>query len=255
MTYGLWLSAGGLQTNEYRQTVLANNLANANTTGFKHDLAVIHERRMESATAPGGGRFRHPVMEGLTGGAWVRPTIHTFEQGSFERTGSPLDLALEGDGFLTVTDGKEVRYTRDGRLSLNGEGELVMVAGAGRWRVADEAGRPILVDPYSGGQIAIANDGTVRQGEDVVSRLGLRSFDDRTELTKEGANLYRHHGATFKTSTARVRSGFLERSTFDPIQGLASMIEVSRAYQMNANLLSLQDQTIGMAVTTVGRIG
>ena len=73
MDYGLWLSAAGLQANEYRQALIANNLANAETVGFKHDLAVIRERRTEVAEG-GGGRFAHDLLDGLTGGSGVAPT-------------------------------------------------------------------------------------------------------------------------------------------------------------------------------------
>lgn len=255
MTYGLWLSTAGLQVNEYRQSIQANNLANANTTGFKHDLAVIHERRTESRTGADNRRFAHPMLDNLTGGAWARPTIHTFQRGDFERTGNPLDLAIEGDGFLSVSDGKEARYTRDGGLTINQDGELMLVAGQGRWHVLDDAGSPIAIDPSGDGKIEVSTDGIIRQGGKTIARLGVAEFADTSMLTKVGANLYRNHGQAPTASNSRIRSGFLELSTVDPINGLAGMIEVSRAYQINANLISLQDQTIGLAVTTVGRIG
>jgi len=254
MTYGLWLSAGGLQINEYRQSLLANNLANSSTTGFKHDLAVIHERAVESRDEPGGQRFAHGVLDHLTGGSWVRPTVHTFEKGDFERTDNPLDVAIDGTGFLSVSDGTETRYTRDGSMTLNRNGELVMSAGQGRWRVLDEGGAPILLDP-AGGEIEIGGDGTVHQGGESVGRLGVVDFDDTEQLSKVGANLYVNHGAAMRPAESAIRSRYLEMSTVSPVKALAEMIEASRAYQVNANLISLQDQTIGQAVTTVGRIG
>ncbi len=255
MTYGLWLSTAGLQTNEYRQAILANNLANANTTGFKQDLAVIQERNVESRAKGINGRFANPVLDGLTGGAWVRPTIHTFERGDFEKTGNPLDVAIDGDGFLSVSDGSETRFTRDGRLTTNRNGELVLVASQGRWRVLDAGGKPIRIDPQNGGKISITEDGSVRQDGVSVGRLGVVDFADKTQLSKAGGNLYRNHGDTPVPSSSRVRGEHLELSTVNPVNGLAGMIEVSRAYQLNASLITLQDQTIGMAVSTVGRIG
>ncbi len=255
MTYGLWLSAAGLQVNDYRQSLLANNLANANTTAFKHDLAVIHERVMESRTSPGGGRFAHPVLDDLTGGPWVRPTIHSFEEGAFEQTGNALDVAIEGSGFLAVSDGIETRYTRDGRMTLNREGDLVMVAGEGRWHVLDEVGAPIRLNLALGSRPEILEDGTLRQDGNEVARVGLHEFADRSQLRKVGTNLYRNHGDNPTASAGVLRSGYVEQSTVNPVNGLARMIEASRAYEMNANLISLQDQTIGLAATTVGRIG
>jgi len=255
MTYGLWLSTAGLQTNEYRQAILANNLANANTTGFKQDLAVIQERNVESRVKGNNGRFANPVLDGLTGGAWVRPTVHTFERGDFERTGNPLDVAIDGDGFLSVSDGNETRFTRDGRLTTNRNGDLVLVAGEGRWRVLDRNAQPIRIDTQNGGKISITEDGSVRQDDASVGRLGVVDFADKTQLSKSGSNLYRNHGDVPVQSSSRIRSEHLELSTVNPVNGLAGMIEVSRAYQLNASLITLQDQTIGMAVSTVGRIG
>jgi len=254
MTYGLWLSAGGLQINEYRQALLANNLANAGTTGFKHDLAVIHERAVASRDAPGERQFSNPVLDSLTGGPWVRPTVHTFEKGDFERTDNPLDVAIDGPGFLTVNNGADTRFTRDGRLTLNRNGELVMAAGQGRWRVLDDGGSPILLNP-TGGDIEISEDGTVRQGDERVGRLGVVDFADSSQVSKIGTNLYVNHGGAPASSASAIRSRYLELSTVNPVNGLAQMIEASRAYQINANLISLQDQTIGLAVSTVGRIG
>lgn len=254
MTYGLWLSTAGLQVNEYRQSIMANNLANTSTVGFKHDLAVIQERPVESASGP-NSRFANPVLDRLTGGLWVRPTVQTFAQGDLDHTGAPLDVAIDGDGFFAVRDGAQTRYTRDGRMTLNRKGELVMVAGGGRMRILDDDGTPIRIDTASGGPVTITRDGKVLQNDDEVATIALVDFADRTQLTKTGANLYRNHGAPPTTATGRLKSGYVERSTSDPVRGLAAMIEVSRAYQLNANLISLQDQTVGQAVNRVGRIG
>ncbi len=80
MTYGLWLSAGGLQINQYRQDIVSNNLANVDTAGFKRDLAVIHERPVEAHNA-NGPSLGHKLLDRLSGGNWVRPTYTSFEQG------------------------------------------------------------------------------------------------------------------------------------------------------------------------------
>ena len=155
MTYGLWLSAGGLQVNQYRQEIVTNNLANVETVGFKRDLAVIHERLVESQRSPDGPRYTHGLLDALSGGNWVRPTYTSFEQGDLVRTGGDLDAAINGDGFFTVREGNNLRYTRDGRFTLNRAGELVMVAGEGRVKVVDQSGRPIALDP-DGKKITIA---------------------------------------------------------------------------------------------------
>ena len=88
-----------------------------------------------------------------------------------------------------------------------------------------------------------------------MGRVALFEFADRSKLAKSGQNLFVNRGAPGTISDNAIRSGYVERSTVDPIKGIAGMIAVSRAYQLNAHMISLQDQTIGQAVTTVGRIG
>ena len=255
MTYGLWSSAGGLQVNEYRQSLAANNMANVDTVGFKHDLAVIHERRVESAADVMQAPYAHKLLDGLSGGVWVRPTYTSFDQGALEETGRGLDVALLGDGFFTVAEGDEVRYTRDGRFVPNGEGELVMVAGDGRCRVLDAGGSPVMIDPALG-EVHVGNDGTVYQGETAVARLGVVDFDDHTMLRKVGKSVFENVGAADPVpATPDVKGGYVERSTVDPVAGLINMIEVTRAYELNARMISLQDDTLGQAVTRIGRIG
>jgi flagellar basal-body rod protein FlgF len=252
MDYGLWLSAAGMQVNEYRQDLIANNLANIETVGFKHDLAVISERRVESQANPAESRFADPVLDGMTGGTWVRPTYHSFEQGVLVKTDQPLDVAIEGNGFFTVRDGDQVRYTRDGRFAINPRGELVSAADGGRLRILDEEGSPIRVDRSQ--SVTISPTGVVLQGSEPVAKLGVVDVDDPQKLRKVGGNLFVGVGETAKPSTSQVYPGFVERSTADPVGMLAQMIEAARAYEANARMVTLQDELTGRAVTQIGRI-
>ncbi|HSW44032.1 MAG TPA: flagellar hook-basal body complex protein, partial [Phycisphaerae bacterium] len=114
MVYGAYLSAGGLLVNQYRMEVLANNLANAETAGFKQDLTVVRERRPASAVRMAGLDASDPRLGDSTGGSLVAPTVTSFEPGPIETTGRPLDVALSGEGFFRVEGpGGEERYTRD----------------------------------------------------------------------------------------------------------------------------------------------
>ncbi|HRX87738.1 MAG TPA: flagellar hook-basal body protein [Phycisphaerae bacterium] len=254
MTYGLWLSAGGMQVNEYRQSIMANNLANVDTVGFKHNLAVIHERRMESAANPADQPYSNAMLDKLSGGMWVKPTYTSFNQGALEETGRALDLALEGNGFFTVSDGQDVRYTRDGRLLVDQDGTLRSVVGEGRYRVLDAAGQPIVLDRTLGAPV-VGKDGAVMQGNAKVAQLGLVDFADHDALRKTGAGMFQNAGTqAAERATPMVHAGHVERSTMDPITGMVDMIEVSRAYQLNAQMVSLQDTTLGEAVSRVGRI-
>jgi len=252
-SYGLWLSAAGMKVNEHRQTLLANNMANAQTTGFKHDLAVVMQRRVESKENAGGLPFAHPVLDGLPGGVNVRPAYHSEEQGPIEWTGKPLDVAIQGEGFFAVSDGEVTRYTRNGEFAANSQGELVMANEAGRWRVLDEGGAPIRMDE-AGGELSVSDRGTVRQGNIVVGTIGLMTSEDPRALRKVGENLFEASTEGMKPASGRLITGSREGSTFDVMQGLASMIEASRAYQMNATLIQLQDQLTQQAVSTLGRV-
>lgn len=252
-SYGFWLSAAGMKVNDLRQTLHANNLANAQTTGFKEDLALILARPVESAESADAMRYGHPVLDGLAGGLEVRPTYHNFATGAVEHTGRPLDVAIEGDGFLAVTDGTVTRYTRDGEMSQNLAGKLVLSAGGGRWRVLDDAGAAIALNP-AGGPVRIAGDGTIRQRNEVIARLGTYDAKDRQALRKVGENLFDAGDATMEPVAGHFRAESREESNYDPLKGLASLIEASRAYQLNATMIQLQDQVTGQAVTTVGRI-
>lgn len=252
-SYGVWLSAAGMKVNEHRQEVLANNMANAQTTAFKQDLAVIRERAVESRENEHGFEFRHPVLDNLPGGVNVRQSHHDFSQGPIDHTRRPLDVAIVGDGFFVVSDGETQRYTRNGEFAVNAEGELVLAAADGRWRVLDDTDQEFTFDPELE-EPRVSSNGTIRQGDEVIGQLQLVTVDDQQHLRKLGENLYElTEGIPTKVS-GRVEPGALENSNFDVMTGLATMIEASRAYEMNANLLRMQDQMTDRVVTTVGRL-
>ncbi len=255
MTYGLWLSAAGMQANQYRQEVMTNNMANVTTVGFKKDLAVMRERLVEGKTAM-GGRFGNDLLDNMSGGSFVTPTYHSFEAGPMRRTGNPLDAAVKGDAFFGVQVGNDVKYTRDGRFAINQNNELIMVANEGRAKVLDESGAPIALLPGKFGDPVVGANGVIRQGRQTVGKIGLFEFEDRNALRKTGGNLFSLTKGVAKPATSSsLMTEMVEGSTVDPVGGLATMIEVSRAYQLNAQMISLQDSTIGQSVSRLGRIG
>lgn len=252
MNYGLWLSAMGLQVNEHRQAVIANNLANLNTAGFKRDLAVFQERQLESQAALGGAAFRHDLLDGLTGGTWLNPTVTEFTQGPLE-DGGPLDLAIDGDGFFAIQIEQETRYTRDGRFTLSESGELVTAAGG--HAVLDDAGQPIHVGKVATQRIGVGAGGEITIGNQSVATLGLIDFEDRSLLAKAGENTFDGRHAKPIEANGQVRQGHTEASTVEPTTELVSMIEAARAYEMNAMLISYQDGMVSRVVSDVGRVG
>lgn len=252
-SYGEWLAAAGMKVNEHRQTVFANNLANMATAGFKEDLVVVRERRVASREVPGAISFGHPVLDGLGGGIDVRPTNFRSSQGPIESTGRGLDVAIQGDGFFVVNDGEQTRYTRNGQFMVNSKGELVSSGGDGRWRVLDEGNNRIVVDP-TGADVTVTGDGTVLQGREVVGVLGAVKPREMQAMRKVGETLFDRGEAEVSAIRPRLVSGAIEASNVDVMSGLTSMIEVTRAYEMNANVLRMHDQMTNEAVNTVGRL-
>lgn len=251
MVYGIYQSAAGLQLNQYRQEVLANNLANLETAGFKHDMTAVRERPLATRESMGQPGFSDRSLNGLTGGSYVAPTYTSFAQGPLEHTGGRLDAGLFGQGFFTVQDGDAVRYTRDGRFVTNGDGELTTVSGH---QVLGDGGQPIVVPDGDVGKVTITASGEVRAGANRLGRLAIVDFEDKQQLRKLGGNLFDAGDAEPVEAHATLQPGFIEGSTVEPTQAMVSMIEVSRAYELNATLVGLADGTLGRAVNDIARL-
>lgn len=251
MVYGIYQSAGGMIVNQYRHSVLANNLANLDTAGFKHDLTVVRERKVQSRERMEGWSLSDRVLDRMTGGSLVAPTVTAFEKGAIQDTGGRLDAAISGEGFFTVGDGAGVRYTRDGRFTISKEGLLVTVGGK---PVLDGQGRQIEVPKEARARVRIDGDGSVRAGEDVFGQIGVVEFADRSLLCKVGGNLFESLGARAEAVAPQLRTAAIESSTVDATKSMVSMIEVARAYELNANMVSMADTTLSRAVNDIGRL-
>ncbi|HQE28249.1 MAG TPA: flagellar basal-body rod protein FlgF [Phycisphaerae bacterium] len=252
MVYGIYQSAAGLQLNQYRQEVLANNLANLETAGFKHDLTVVRERPLAMREPGGRPDWSNRTLNGLTGGSYVAPTYTSFAQGPLEHTGGRLDVALFGSGFFTVQDGDAIRYTRDGRFVVNPNGELTTVSGH---IVLGEDGSPIRIPAEVADKVTITAGGDVRAGDLQLGRLAVVDFENKQALRKIGGNLFDAGQAEPVEAQATLQPGFYEGSTVEPTKAMVSMIEVSRAYELNATLVGLADSTLGRAVNDIARLG
>ncbi len=249
MIYGLYHSAAGMLTNEYRQAVLANNLANADTVGFKRDVATLAER-LPAAQA---GRRRGSTAAGLadlSGGLWLGQTYTDYDQAGKIRTDNPYDIALDGPGFLCVDSAGRRLYTRDGRMTLSPDG--LLVAASDGSPILGQGGVPIRLNPR-GGPPSIDTQGRVIQDGALVGQLELVDFDDYSVLRKVGAARLTGPEAGAVPAPVLVQAGYLEGSGVEPLSELVSMIEASRAYQMNARMISLQDDSVGKLINVVMR--
>lgn len=249
MIYGLYHSAAGMLTNEYRQAVLANNLANADTVGFKPDLAVFAER-VPAQTAGRRTGPSAPDLAGLSGGLWLGQTYTDHSEASKTRTDEPLDVAIDGPGFLTVTAGGRRLLTRDGRMTMDADGRLVAVSDGAP--ILGRGGMPIHLNPHGARDtIQIDEDGRIQQDGQFVGELELVDLPDYRVLQKVGQGRFSAPEAALGPAAAFVKAGYTESSGVQPLPELVSMIEASRAYQMNAQMISLQDRTAGRLISVL----
>jgi flagellar basal-body rod protein FlgF/flagellar basal-body rod protein FlgG len=218
--------------------VVANNVANVNTNGFKADRSLFEEYLQSGAHEDnfGGSDRRVSFVQD-------RASFHDFAAGNTEQTKNPLDVSIDGRGFLAVQTPAGERYTRDGGLQINNLGQLVTAGGN---PVLGTSG-PIVFQPTDK-QISIASDGnvTVLEGtgrtDSVRGKLRLVSFADAQKLVKEGSNLYSagQGVAAQPDTTSRVRQGYIEKSNVNSIMEMSRMIEITRTYTQISALLQQQ---------------
>lgn len=254
MLYGLYLSASGVITSSHKQDVIANNLANAETTGFRRDVPLFQERLTEAQLDRSRGRQTNPLLEGLGGGIFASPTHIDVGTGDFEPTGGNLDVAIEGNGYFLVDDNGTQRLTRNGNFRIEGQ-HLVMGDGSGR-RILDSQHRPIQLDGNLASQTLIARDGQITQADELAGQIGVFEVADPQNLTKQGGTLLNHPNASKlpATGASPLRSEFIERANVDPTTELTALMEAQRELEANANMIRYQDQTLSKLVNEVGRI-
>jgi flagellar basal-body rod protein FlgF len=219
--------------------VVANNIANLNTTGFKSDGAVFEEFIGQTARASGVSRADSRVSFVRDRATWI-----DMSQGPMERTGNSLDVAIDGAGFLAVQTPRGERYTRNGALQINAEGQLVTSEG---FQVLGESG-PIVLQPKDR-DIAISKDGTisVREGntaktESQRGKMRVVGFDKPGQLQKDGAGTFTapQNVTAQPAANARIVQGAIEKSNVRAVLEMTRMIEVTRSYTQVATMLSQQ---------------
>ncbi|HSZ56269.1 MAG TPA: flagellar basal-body rod protein FlgF [Tepidisphaeraceae bacterium] len=249
MIYGLYISATGIAANSYKQDVIANNLANSETAGFKRDVAAFKQRLTAAQEGRAVGSWSDSILEGLGGGMFAMPNQIDLAPGSLQETGSPLDVAISGDGFFAVRENGKTLLTRDGRFTVNRDGQLVLSSGQ---PVLDSAGQPIAIAPDA--PVAIDAEGEISQNGQPVAQLGLVDPADKSTLTKAGGNLLDPGDSPLRPIETRVRSQFVEQSNVDPATEMADLMNTQRQLEANANMIQMQDQTLQRLVNDVGKI-
>lgn len=248
MPYGFYISAEGAVAQAARLETIANNLANVDTPGFKRDLALCQARFAEEIAQgtdfPGS---RSP--NDLGGGVMVLETKTDHSQGPLKNTGSPTDFAVRGGGYFLVRQGEADMLTRAGNFSFTPAGMLVNQDG---YPVLSDAGTPIVIDPAQPWQCS--PQGVIQQAG-VEQPLAMVEPESLGDLAKAGENLFFPLGPVqaVPPGVRSVAQGFIEGSGVKATVEMMEMIETSRAFEANVNLVRAQDQLVGTLVSRVLR--
>ena len=243
MLRGIYIAASRPLAESARQDVIANNLANATTTGFKRSESTAHP--FSSMLLHNMGQAGAPAIGTMAMGAQVDGSDRIDSPGALRVTGNRLDMALIGTGNFTIDTPNGRRYTRDGSFGLGSNGHLVTKEGNDVLGVAG----PITLDR---GEVKIAADGTISQGGTVKGKLLLTALDPESVAT-EGNSLYT--GTPAGTPTARVRQNHLESSTVNVVSEMVDLIRVMRSFEANQKSVHAHDEALLASVTKVGAVG
>jgi len=255
MIRSLWVARTGLDAQQTQLDVIANNLANVSTNGFKRGRAVFEDLLYQTMRQPGAQSSQQtqvPTGLQLGTGARVVSTARILTQGNLQKTDGSLDIAVSGNGFFQIQlpDGT-TGYTRDGSFQRDSQGQVVT-----------SDGYPLLPNitiPADALSISIANDGTVsvtQQGSAAVTELGtiqLATFVNPSGLLSVGQNLFLETAAsgaptpnTPGTNGAGVlNQGYVETSNVNVAEELVTMIQTQRAYELNSKVISTSDSMLG----------
>jgi len=257
MLRALHTAALGMSAQQTGVDNIANNLANANTTGYKRSAIVFHDLLYQHIQAPGQGEgagTAPPSSLQLGHGATAIATVRNFTQGSLQETGNTLDLSINGDGFFQVRrpDGT-IAFTRDGTFTLSAEGMIVTQTGLPL--------EPDLNIPPDATEIHISQDGIVSvrlQGDAEPVEIGqieLSRFSNPAGLKSIGSNLYEQTessgeptiGTPGQDGLGLIRQGYLEASNVDVVHEMVNLITAQRAYEINSKMVTTSEDMLQVA--------
>ncbi len=223
--------------------VVANNIANSSTTGFKReainfDTYVMHPEPTQSL---------HFVFD--------RSTYRDAAPGTLQTTGNPLDLAIQGPGYFEVQTAAGTRYTRDGAFQVDSQGQLVTLAGQ---PVLSDGGQPIIV-PDSASNITVSGDGFIsaqtgtESSRTELGKLGIVSFANEQQVIPEGGNLFSTAQTPTPITDNVLVQGAIEQSNVRPITEMTSMLQIMRSYEQASNMISQENSRLSDAITKLSQ--
>jgi flagellar basal-body rod protein FlgG len=249
-------AATGMTGQQMMVDTIANNLANVNTTGFKRSQINFQDLLYVTMEEPGteiASGINSPTGIEIGSGVRAASTVKVFSAGELESTARPLDIAITGDGFLQVTmPNGDLRYTRDGSLMTNANGELVTSSG--------NAIEPAISVPIDATSVSIEKDGGVNitdssGTQSVIGTIQLARFPNPSGLQNEGGNLLSETMASGTPTTGTpgengfgtIQSGFLEKSNVQMVTELVNLITAQRAYEINSRAIRAGDDMLRTA--------
>jgi flagellar basal-body rod protein FlgF len=236
------LAAGGLRARMESLDMLANNLANVATSGYKNDREFY---TLYASPEASDDKLGGPQVSPLIDRAWT-----DYSQGTLEPTGKPLDFALDGPGFFSVGGESGPLYTRNGGFRFSTTGGVVTQEGY-PLQLAD--GRPLQLNPNQAFQVL--PDGSVSQGNQVLGRLRIVSLADAAGVSKMGANYYRAADANVaSSSTAQVRQGSKENSNVSAAESAVRLVTVMRQFEMLQKAVSIGAEMNRKAAEEVAKV-
>jgi flagellar basal-body rod protein FlgG len=256
MLYGLYASGLGALGQSHRLDIIANNLANVNTPGFRRDRISFKERLTEALEDTPDLKYYNSLVHRYGGAPFVDGVSYDTDPGGFEATGRTLDFAINGPGFFAVRDlnTRQLYYTRAGNFIFDSAGHLVTPDG--KYEVLDRNGVGLSIDPTNpDSQIRVDPEGKFFQGAEDRGILQVVDFANPNGLRKHGDNLFRNvAGDPIEAKGYRLEQGTLEGSSVNPVAEMVEMIKTIRAIESNLQMVHIQDTVLDRTVNDFGRV-
>jgi len=258
MIKGLYTSYTGMVNEQHRLDTLANNLANADTNGYKKEGATsqafddVLAYKIKDVSEAGNLPRR---MGNITPGVKIGENYVDWSEGPLKETSNTFDLALSDKGFFAIeftskSGETSTKYTRDGNFAIDSSGNLVTQEGD---YVLNSSGAHITINPLL--DASINRQGQILQNGAVVATIGITDFEDYNYIEKYGENYYQPvDGATKIESKSLIYSGYLETSNVSTVDEMVNMIAIQRAYEANQKLIQTFDSSLEISAKQIGRV-
>lgn len=244
MDNALYVGLSRQMTLRREMDIVANNIANMDTVGFKVESLMVETEPAAPAQTAGAPRPVKFVIDRSVG--------RDFGQGVLRQTGAPFDLGIQGDGFFRVRTADGEQFTRDGRFHMDADGRIMTEDGAA---LLDEGGGDIVIDPKLG-PVTIAKDGVVSQGQERLGKIGVFRFPELSVLEKVGENRFRNSSNAQPQPAVEsvIQQGMLEGSNVKPLAEVTRMIEVTRAYESITKMMDANAELSRRLIERMGKL-